>query len=490
MPKRKSKSLPARKKSPRPSKKPVPKKSPPPPQTVLLAQFSPDRLRRQFRKLIKPAALDGWLAAAEVAFYQRLFTPVITIWFMMTQRFNYDHSEQAVVDDAHFGGADSLSPKGKALSQRIISHQTTSYDAARQRLPLAVLQQALDYSAAQIRSWVKNSTWKNWKVILLDGSTVRLGSLGNIPQVFPPHGNNRGSTYWCLMRVVVGFCLCTGVAAVTAMGANGVSEQALALPLLAQLGAGTLVVADRNFGIFAIAQAAVMAQAQAVVRLTEQRARALARSNGCRLGNGLDRRVKWQVSARDKTRHADGPGYVEGRLLVARVRAQGGKFQTIFLFTTLTDKELYSLKDLVELYGKRWQVELYLRYVKSEMDLGALNCKSAEMARKEWVAGLLAYNLIRSLMVGAAAQVQVAIGELSFSQTRQLLLIWCSVERAQRISFTDAWSLMVQLIAQSRHPRRRKPRPAEPRAVRHFHQNFPTLRGDRAVARQKLNSKS
>ena len=53
----------------------------------------------------------------------------------------------------------------------------------------------------------------------------------------------------------------------------------------------------------------------------------------------------------------------------------------------------------MDLYGLRWHIELNLRYLKTQMRLTQLECKSAAMAEKEWVAGLLAYNLIRAAML-------------------------------------------------------------------------------------------
>ena len=62
---------------------------------------------------------------------------------------------------------------------------------------------------------------------------------------------------------------------------------------------------------------------------------------------------------------------------------------------------------MAQLYGQRWTVELDLRYLKAQMDLGFLESHSAELARKKWWAGLIAYNLIRWTMAAGAAVAQV-----------------------------------------------------------------------------------
>ena len=353
-----------------------------------------------------------------------------------------------------------------------------------------LLHRALAHSAAQIRAWAQNSRWQGWHVVLLDGSTLRLRSWGDMTKDFPPHGGPHGQSYWCLMRVVAGFCLTTGVAVATAMGSSRLSEQALVGPLLAQLEPESLIVADRNFGVFSVVQAALLAKVQAVVRLTLVRARKLARSNGFALRRDLDRPVEWSASPHDQVDPQSAQKTVAGRLIARAVHRRGFRCQVIYLFTTLGDSPAYPAEVLLELYGKRWQVELDLRFVKTEMDLGALDCKSPEMARKEWVAGLLAYNVIRSLMVAAASQAGISIWVLSFSRTRQFLQAWIVKHGWRSHRAATFWPRLLALVGRCRQPKRRKPRPPEPRALRYFNSSFPPLKGPRSLARKIMKTKN
>ena len=194
--------------------------------------LSPKQLLNQFRKLLPARMLATWLALVPQGFYQRAFTPRITLWYLIFQRLSPDHTLDKALSDALAGGADALSPRGKRLSCQLRSQATTSLSNARQGLPLLVPYEALKHSTQQIRSWVQNPLWHDWSVVLLDGSTVRLRPYGDIPEQFPPHRpGNCQSPYWCLMRVVVGFCLSTGVVVDCAMGPAKLSEQALTAQL-------------------------------------------------------------------------------------------------------------------------------------------------------------------------------------------------------------------------------------------------------------------
>ena len=142
---------------------------------------------------------------------------------------------------------------------------------------------------------------------------------------------------------------------------------------------------------------------------------------------------------------------------------------------------------LVELYGLRWHIELNLRYLKTQMRLVQLECKSAEMARKEWLAGLLAYNVLRAAMLCAALRRQISPLLLSFSLCRRHLEHWLALFGCGTVTAGD-WRRVLDLMGQALLPRRRKPRPPEPRKQRHLRQPYPPLIGSREKARQQLKT--
>src|SRR5208337_2910720 len=150
---------------------------------------------------------------------------------------------------------------------------------------------------------------------------------------------------------------------------------------------------DRNFGVFRIVQVARHVGASVLLRLTERRARKLA---GQSLRAGRVYPVAWSPSRADQQQPGCSSQPVPGRLIVVRVHRKGFRTEVLYLFTNLLDGQQYPVEELVELYGARWHVELNLRYLKTQMELDQLSCKSADMAHKEWYAGLLAYNLIRA----------------------------------------------------------------------------------------------
>lgn len=473
----------------------APPPDPPPPAPLLRTRFSAAQLLRCFHQLLPLSLLAGWLALSEKTFYERAFTPLITLWYLVFQRLSPNHTLAQVQEDALAGGADRLSPRGKRLSRQLASEATSSFSDARQRLPLEVCRRALEHSAAQTHKSLQVPLWFGLKLGLVDGSTLRLRPYGDIPEHFPPHrpGNCKKPPYWCLARVVAVLCWATGVVWDSAMASPKTSEQALSAQLLSQRSwQGWLLAADRNFGVYSVARALVGAHAQALLRLTDVLARKLACSAGLEFKAGLDAAIQWVPTRHDQCPDGLTPTPVAGRLLAIGVAPAGFRPLTLYLFTTLRNPLLYSAARLAQVYGQRWNIELCFRYIKSQMDLGFLECHSAQMVRKEWLAGLITYNLIRWTMGAAAALAKVPVNLLSFGHARQLLLGWCWRHPCRR-GAGSSWERLLTRIARARQPRRAKPRPSEPRAIRHFAKDVAKLEGSRAAAREKLaklNAKS
>jgi Transposase DDE domain len=64
------------------------------------------------------------------------------------------------------------------------------------------------------------------------------------------------------------------------------------------------------------------------------------------------------------------------RELRYRIGTPGFRTREITLVTTLLDAEAYRVRDLAELYCRRWQVETLLAHLKTTMRMEVLHCKT------------------------------------------------------------------------------------------------------------------
>ncbi len=94
----------------------------------------------------------------------------------------------------------------------------------------------------------------------------------------------------------------------------------------------------------------------------------------------------------------------------------GGKV----LITTLLCPKATFKNDLKALYKRRWNVELDIRNIKTTLGMETLSCKTPHMGEKEMWVYLLAYNLIRLIMLQSALLADVVPRLLSFKHTLQL----------------------------------------------------------------------
>ena len=122
-------------------------------------------------------------------------------------------------------------------------------------------------------------------------------------------------------------------------------------------------------------------------------------------------------------------------------------------------------KGIAELYGFRWLAELDIRVVKVSLGLDVVRCLTPEMVRKEIWTALLAYNLIRRIMLQAAQGTGRTPRQLSFSAALQtvaaswLVIVLASDTVAARLVEVQLENLAEHLIGQ-------RPGRVEPRAVK------------------------
>jgi hypothetical protein len=205
------------------------------------------------------------------------------------------------------------------------------------------------------------------------------------------------------------------------------------------------------------------------------------------LSSGQERWITWKPTRADKVPPGTERKPVAGRLIYVRIQ-RDQRWIDLWLFTTLPSRD-YPIELLVRWYGQRWQAELNFRYVKTQLKLDVLHVGTAAMARKEFYAGLLAYSLVRAVMWEAGERLEQAAAVISFSEARRLVISrlkdWGRALCTGGLGLAIWLRALCQEVALHPLPKRRKPRPNEPRLVRHRRHKFPPLRGSRAAARAR-----
>ena len=399
----------------------------------------------------------------------------VVIWLMMFQRLHHRGTLSVAVRELLCGSVRSFVYWGEGKDGRDLSANTSGYSQARSRLPLEVAEKVSDTIFESLLAEPQVVPGLDRPMFLLDGSTLLLPHSEDLVRAYPPPRNQYGASHWSGMRVLVAHEVVSGLAVRPCWGPmdgpQAVSEQGLAKQMLSRLPAGSVVLGDRNFGVFSMAYHARQQQHPCLFRLTELRAQKL---NGRVLPNaGTDKQIVWACSREDRRSNPElaTESSVEGRLVVVKAFAAEGKKQKLYFFTSLD----LPAEQLMNLYGYRWNIETDLRSLKREVRLHMLTAQSQAMAEKELVLGVAAYNLTRGAISEAAALLQLSPRQFSFSMARDTLNAFlplfaaaASEEERQQIG-----RQMLRVMGQSLLPRRRKRRPTAPREIWPRPQGFP-----------------
>lgn len=357
-----------------------------------------------------------------------------------------------------------LQSQAEAGQDKFISPRPGAYCRARLKLPTLVAINVFQLIVERLRGWLpRNPVLANRPVFVLDGSTLTLPHAPDLLQAYPPSRNQHGASHWPIIRLVVLQDVQTGLALRPhwgpQYGPQAVSEQSLALEAIPHLPAHSVVLGDRNFGIFAIAWTAAQQQQDVLLRLTRPHAEALAAH---KLTAPCERQVCWKPSRFDR---CGGPfpqtAAVKGRM-VCIAAEQSAKEKLLFFFTTLD----LPADSLGALYRLRWNVETDLRSIKQTVRLQQLSSRSTQMLEKDLLLALAAYNLVRAVICLAAEKAKVEPRRISFTSVYTLVETFLPdiLTAHSPQQWAHCWDRILSIATAYLLPNRSKPR-SFPRAV-------------------------
>jgi hypothetical protein len=203
-----------------------------------------------------------------------------------------------------------------------------------------------------------------------------------------------------------------------AIGHKGQSEWELSLGLLARLPKGALLLADRLSGCAAFAAQASRAcqrvKSHFLFRArTQIQARVVRRfKDGSRLVRiPVRKKGQWNVILE----------WLELREIRVQLHRKGHRSTELRLWTTLLDPATAPAGELVELYAKRWEHELFYREIKRQLrKSGLLQSHTVTTAGQEIAALILAAALLAKER-DRAADGQVPVLRISFIKLLDLL---------------------------------------------------------------------
>jgi hypothetical protein len=268
--------------------------------------------------------------------------------------------------------------------------------------------------------------WRGWRLVAMDGTAFNLINSPQMRAPRPKARTRRGRAAFAKLpvNVLLEVGLHNPIAA--AIGRAGESEWALAGPLLAQVPARALLLADRLYGCAAFL-APALAACQAVGSHLLVRARAnLQVMERVRLADG-SRRVGVPVRDPDDWRRIT--TWIEVREIRVQVARPGHRAHTLRLWTTLLDPEAAPALEVAELYARRWEQERYFRAVKRQLrKTDLLQSHTLDTAAQE-VAAIVVASAVLAQQRAAATTPEAPVGRLSFAKVLRIVqALWFTVD--------------------------------------------------------------
>jgi hypothetical protein len=253
-----------------------------------------------------------------------------------------------------------------------------------------------------------------------------------------------------------------------AIGPREESEMVLAEQLLGHLPDRSLLIGDRYYGV-----------AKVLIHLRKLHPRG-QKEFLVRVRSNLKRRVLEVFS--------DGSALVEIRcgkeaLLVREIAGQvqrgSGKVSVVRLWTSLLEARLHPARELLALYGQRWEQECFYRELKVDMRSSPLVQSHTPLTAAQEIAALImAYAILVEERIKVAAVGEVQVLRISFLKTLEAVRgLWRFLEVSEGILTPDQARKVVRRtmrqIAEMAIPKRRQR--SCPRALRQPVSSWPRL---------------
>lgn len=301
----------------------------------------------------------------------------------------------------------------------------------------------------------------------VDGSQFSVTNTPQVKQQMRKAKSRRGRAAFPKVGVAVMVELGLHNPLAAAIGAGGESEMVLARRVLSAQPEKSLLIKDRYYGT-----------PELLVGLPADGQRHFL----ARVKSNLKRRLL-EVSADGSAlvEIASGTGRRQVREILGRVQRGGrGPATTVRLWTSLLDWRKHPAVELLALYARRWEQELFYKELKVDMrSTSCLQSHTALTAMQEIAALILAYAVLVDYRIEAASVGEVGVLRISFLKTMQVVQgLWEFLEVSADLMTTEQLRLVVRRtlrhIADMALPQRRQR--SCPRALRQPVSSWPRLR--------------
>ena len=430
------------------------------------------RIKGDVRSFVPDESIRRACRAAGHRWRERLLGPVETVHLFVLQVI---HCNTAIRHLRHLAGH---------------AVNAAAYCEARKRLPLAVLRSLVRDVAAAAPAGAAAGRWCGLRVLLVDGSSTIAPDTPTSRRAFGQPSNQKVGCGFPVPKVLALFDAFSGMVLEALCLPLCTHEQSGVWRLHPMLGPGDLLVGDRGFCSYAHLAMLHLRGALGLFRMHQRQLvdfrpgrRRRRKGERGRPGSRFVRRLgrhdqvvewarpaqkpKWMAAAQWQSL----PAELTVRELRYHLRGRGRRTRLVTVATTLLDPDLYPAEKVAELYGLRWSVETHFAELKTALKMRRVKSATPDGVRKELAVYCLVYNLVRAVMLRAAARQGTTPDRVSF--TDALRWLTCAAAPGQ-----DVAALVINPRREGRH---------EPRVIKNLRDNYRKMTLPRAQMRRRLD---
>jgi hypothetical protein len=278
--------------------------------------------------------------------------------------------------------------------QHPISARTGGYSLARKNLNPDIIREV--YTHSTDFGDLDRERWHGMKTFLSDGTYIQLQDTDDIKSRYPVTGKE-DSYPQALLQVMIRQG--SGQISQYASGSRNESELRLIIPMIRNLEANSLLLADDLYNTYYHFCLILSQECHMIVPGKRDRNYKVVRQI-----NSDDQIVEISKTVR--------PAYVSKEewdslpdiLLLRRITynypTKNG-MEAAVLYTTVLNGNIRA-SEIITKYAMRRDIEICIREIKTLMDISVLRSKSCEMTDKELMIALTAYNMLRKIIAESA----------------------------------------------------------------------------------------
>ncbi|MDX8397886.1 MAG: IS4 family transposase [Mariprofundaceae bacterium] len=328
---------------------------------------------------------------------RRIYSKENTFWAFLSQVLDGDGGCKEVIRKLQACAALKLDV--------LPSSSTAAYCKARQKLDQSSLESILKHTAEGIEA-ANPDRLHGRRVIVVDGTGVSMPDTEENQDKWPQQKHQKPGCGFPQAAI----CACFNLHNGTLLSHETGNKKSHELPMLRKqwntFKPGDIFLGDKGFCSYYDLSSFKDRGVDSVITLA--RRKPVDESQAVKVLGEDDLLITWVKPLRNKRSSYSHEGW-EGlpktlllRQIKVTVKQPGFRVTSFHIITTLLDAEAYPDSEIADLYYQCWDVELFLRDIKTTMGMDILRCKTPEMVRKEILMHLIAYNCIRRLMLEAA----------------------------------------------------------------------------------------